>query len=73
MAVLKGILGKNRRPISSEERDEMERKAREYDRKVRRTMALDKAMPEAPLKSKKKKSTRRGTMYGRYMKVIYGK
>ena len=73
MAVLKGILGKNRRPISSEERDEMERKAREYDRKVRRAMALDKAMQEAPLKSKKKKSTRRGTMHGRYMKVVYGK
>lgn len=73
MAVLKGILGKNRRQISPEERDEMERKAGEYDQKVRRAIALDKAAREAPLKSKKKKSTRRGTMHGRYMKVVYGK
>lgn len=73
MAVLKGILGKNRRPISPEERDEMERKAREYDQKVRRAIALGKAAREAPFKSKKKKSTRRGTMHGRYMKAVYGK
>ncbi len=73
MAVLKGILGKNRRPISPEERDEMERKAREYDQKVRRAIALDKAAREVHLKSKKKKSTKRGTMHGRYMKVVYGK
>ncbi len=71
--MLKGILGKNRHPISPEERDEMERKAREYDQKVRRAIALDKAALEAPLKSKKKKGTRRGTMHGRYMKVVYGK
>lgn len=73
MAVLKGILGKNRRPISPEDRDEMERKEREYDQKVRRAISWDKAGREAPLKSKKKKSTRRGTMHGRYMKVVYGK
>lgn len=73
MAVLKVILGKNRRPISPEERDEMEREAREYDRKVRHAIALDKAMQEASLKSKKKKGTKRGAMHGRYMKVVYGK
>lgn len=73
MAVLKVILGKNRRPISPEERDEMERKAREYDQKVHRAMSLDKAMQEAAHKSKKKKGTRHGTMHGRYMKVVYGK
>ena len=53
MTILKGILGKNRRPISPEERDEMERKAREYDRKVRQAIARDKAMQGAPPKSKK--------------------
>ena len=73
MAVLKVILGKNRRPISPEERDEMERKAREYDQKVHRAMALDKAMQEAARKSKKKKGARRGAMHGRYMKVVHGK
>lgn len=73
MAVLKGILGKNGRPISPEERDEMERKAREYDQKVRRAMALDNAMQEASPKSKRKKSVGHGTMHGRYMKAVYGK
>lgn len=73
MAVLKVILGKNRRPISREERDEMEREAREYDQKVRRAIALDKSMQEAARKSKKKKGTRHGAMHGRYMKVVYGK
>lgn len=73
MAVLKGILGKNRRPISPEERDEMEREAREYDRKVRQAIALGKNIQEGSLKSKEKKSTKRGAMHGRYMKVVYGK
>lgn len=73
MAVLKGILGKDRRPISPEERDGMERAAREYDRKVRQAIALSGAMQGMPLKSKKKKSTKRGTMHGGYMKVVYGK
>lgn len=73
MTVLKCILGKNRRPISPEERDTMERKAREYDEKVRRAIGLDKTMQEATRKSKKKKSAKRGTMRGRYMKVVYGK
>lgn len=73
MTVLKGILGKNMRPISPEERDEMERKAREYDQKVRRAIALDKAMQEVARKSKKKKGAKRGTMHGRYMRVVYGK
>lgn len=73
MAVLKGILGKNRSVISPEERDEMEREEREYDQKVHRAIALSKAMQEAAYKSKKKKGTRHGTMHGRYMKVVYGK
>lgn len=73
MAVLKGILGKNGRPISPEERGEMERKAREYDQKVRRAIALSKAMQKVSPESKKKKSTGHGTMRGRYMKVAYGK
>ena len=72
MAAIRVILGKGGRPITAEERDEMERQARIYDKKVRAAIAKDEALQKAKPKKKHKK-LRRGHMHGRYLKVLYGK
>jgi hypothetical protein len=71
MAIIRIILGKDGRPISAEQRDEMERAAREYDQKVRDAIAKDELRKK--MKPPKKKGRRSGTMHGRYLKAFYGK
>lgn len=72
MATLHVILGKDGRPITAEQRDEMERKARAYDKKARVAIAKDEALKKAKPKKGRKK-LRRGHMKGRYLKALYGK
>lgn len=72
MATIRVILGKDGRPITPEQRDEMERAARIYDKKVRAAIAKDEALKKAKPKKKQKK-LRRGHMKGRYLKALYGK
>lgn len=71
MAILRVILGKGGRPITAEQRDEMEQAAREYDQKVRDAIAKDERLKK--MKPPKKKGRRSGTMHGRYLKALYGK
>ena len=61
MATIRAILGKGGRPITAEERDEMERQARIYDKKVRAAIAKDEALQKAKPKKKNTKSCVSGT------------
>lgn len=62
--IIRGTLGKDGRPITTKERDAMDREAHEYNQKVRNAIARDKQF---------KKKPKHGTMHGRYLKALYGK
>ena len=62
--IIRGTLGRDGRPITAKQREELDRAARVYDQKVRNAIARDKRF---------KKKPKRGTMRGRYLKALYGK